>query len=212
MSKTGAIILAAGNSSRLGRPKQLLPYRGKTLLAHIAAEALAAYLYPIIVVTGAYQSEVADDLRSRFSASSHGLPTNPPRAQPLEIIVNPAWQDGMASGIVAGLSNMLSLQPDVNAVIIAVCDQPFISSALLRQLVTIHDSSKKGIVACTYADSVGTPVLFGTPYFKQLLSLSGSEGAKKLLKQHPDDLATTPFPQGHIDIDTEEDIQKLREI
>jgi molybdenum cofactor cytidylyltransferase len=209
MSKTGIIILAAGNSSRLWRPKQLLPYRGKTLLAHIAAEALEASLYPIIVVTGAYQSEVADDLRSRFSTSSHGLRTTPPRAQPLEIIVNPAWQEGMASGIVAGLSNMFSIQPDVDAVIIAVCDQPYISSALLRQLVTIHDSSKKGIVACTYADSIGTPVLFGHAYFGQLLLLSGSEGAKKLLHQYPADLATTPFPGGHIDIDTEEDAQKL---
>ena len=196
MNKTGIIILAAGNSSRLGRPKQLLPYRGKTLLAHIATEALNADLYPVVVVTGAYQAEVADSLRG----------------QPLELIFNPAWQEGMASGIVAGVSKILSLHPGAEAIIIAVCDQPFISSALLRQLVASYDTSKKGIVACAYADSVGTPVLFERPYFEQLLSLSGSEGAKKLLKQHPTDLATIPFPQGHIDIDTEEDIQKLREI
>ena len=210
MSKTGIIILAAGNSSRLGRPKQLLPYHGKTLLAHIAAEALDASLYPIVVVTGAYQAEVADDLRSRFSASSHGLPAYPPRAQPLEIIFNPAWQEGMASGIVAGVSKIISLDPGIEAVIIAVCDQPFISSALLRQLVASYDMSKKGIVACTYADSIGTPVWFVRHYFGQLLALSGTEGAKKLLKQHPADLATIPFPQGHIDIDTEEDAQKLK--
>jgi molybdenum cofactor cytidylyltransferase len=190
MSRTGVIILAAGNSSRLGRPKQLLPYRGKTLLAHVVAEALAADLLPVVVVTGAFHKEVSGALR--------GLS--------VDIVFNPAWAEGMASGIVAGLSNILLLRPDVNAVIIAVCDQPFISSALLLQLAGKFDMSGKGIVACTYADSVGTPVLFGRSYFERLLALSGSEGAKKLLRQHPEDLAIVPFPNGHIDIDTEEDV------
>src|ERR1700735_355497 len=112
MSSTGVTILAAGNSSRLGRPKQLLPYRGKTLLTHVVAEALAAELSPVVVVTGAFPIEVGGSLRG----------------QSVEIVFNPAWETGMASGIVAGLSNLLSLHPDVDAVIIAVCDQPFISS------------------------------------------------------------------------------------
>jgi molybdenum cofactor cytidylyltransferase len=193
MSKKGVIILAAGNSSRLGRPKQLLPYRGKTLLTHVVAEALAAELWPVVVVTGAFHIEVGDSLCG----------------QSVEIVFNPAWETGMASGIVAGLSNMLLLYPEVESVIIAVCDQPFISSALLLQLVSTHDASGKGIIACAYADSVGTPVLFGCAYFDRLLALSGSEGAKKLLKQYPDDLATIAFPDGHIDIDTGDDAKKL---
>src|ERR1700761_8123614 len=133
MSNTGVIILAAGDSSRLGRPKQLLPYRGKTLLTHTTTEALDAALHPVVVVTGAFHEKVADSLR--------GLS--------LGIIFNPAWQEGMASGIVAGLSHLLLLNPDADAAIIAVCDQPFISSALLRQLVATHDTTRKGIVACT---------------------------------------------------------------
>jgi len=195
MSSTGVIILAAGNSSRLGRPKQLLPYRGKTLLTHVVAEVQAAELWPVVVVTGAFHIEVGDSLRG----------------QSVEIVFNPAWEMGMASGIVAGLSNMLSLHPDVDAVIIAVCDQPFISSALFLQLINTHDASGKGIIACAYADSVGTPVLFGRSYFEQLLALAGSEGAKKLLKQYPDDLATIAFPDGQIDVDTWEDAEKLRD-
>jgi molybdenum cofactor cytidylyltransferase len=190
---TGVIILAAGNSSRLGRPKQLLPYRGKTLLMHVVTEVLAADLQPVVVVTGAFQEEVTDSLCG----------------QSLDIIFNPDWAEGMASGIVAGLSNILSLHADVDAVLITVCDQPFISAELLLQLVSTHDSSAKGIVACAYADSVGTPVLFGRSYFEQLLALSGSEGAKKLLKQYPDDLATIAFPGGDIDIDTAEDAVRL---
>jgi len=194
MSRTGVIILAAGNSSRLGRPKQLLPYRGKTLLTHAVSETLDAGLYPVVVVTGACHEEVKNSL--------HG--------QSLDIIFNPDWEKGMASGIIAGLSNILSLHPDVDAVIVAVCDQPFISSGLLLQLVSTFDTSGKGIIASTYAESVGTPVLFGRSYFEQLLALSGSEGAKKLLKQYPDDLATVAFPDGYIDIDTGEDVQKLK--
>ena len=194
MNKTGAIILAAGNSSRLGHPKQLLPYHGQTLLTHTTTETLNAGLHPVGVVTGAFHTEVSDSLRG----------------QPVEIIFNPAWEEGMASGIVAGLSKILSLHPDVDAVIIAVCDQPFISTALLLQLVNTNETSEQRIVGCAYANSVGTPVLFGRYYFGELLALSGSEGAKKLLKQYPDNLATIAFPDGGIDIDTEEDAQKLR--
>jgi molybdenum cofactor cytidylyltransferase len=192
MNKIGVIILAAGNSSRLGRPKQLLLYRGQTLLTHVVAEALAADLRPV-VVTGAYHTEVSDSLRG----------------QSVDIVFNPAWEEGMGSGIVAGLSNMLLLHPDMEAVIITVCDQPFISAALLLQLVNTFDTSGKGMIACTYADSVGTPVLFGRAWFERLLGLSGSEGAKKLLKLYPDDLATVDFPGGEIDIDTGEDVSRL---
>jgi len=192
-STPGVIVLAAGNSSRLGRPKQLLPYRGQTLLTHTTAEILNAGLHPIVVVTGAFHAEVGDSLRG----------------QSVDIVFNPAWEEGMASGIVAGLSNILSTYPDVDAVIIAVCDQPFISSALLSQLVSMHEVSGKGIVASAYVNSVGTPVLFGRSYFEQLLALSGSEGAKKLLKQYPDDLVTIAFPGGDIDIDTGDDAERL---
>jgi molybdenum cofactor cytidylyltransferase len=194
MRRTGVIILAAGNSSRLGRPKQLLPYRGKTLLTHVVAEALAADLLPVVVVTGAFHIEVSGALRG----------------QSVDIVFNPAWAEGMAPGIIAGLSKMLLLRPEVDAVIIAVCDQPFISSDLLLQLVITHEATGKGIIACVYADSVGTPVLFGHPYFKQLFELSGSEGAKKLLKRYPDDMATIAFPGGEIDIDTKEDSESLK--
>jgi molybdenum cofactor cytidylyltransferase len=193
MRRLGAIILAAGNSSRLGRPKQLLPYRGRTLLTHTTTEIGNAGLDRVVVVTGAFHAAVRESLRG----------------QTLDILFNPDWETGMASGIVSGLSHLLSRHPDMTAVIISVCDQPFISSELLLQLINTHDASGKGIVASTYADSMGTPVLFGHPYFQQLLKLSGSEGAKKLLRQHPADLATVNFPDGHIDIDIAEDLRKL---
>ena len=193
MNKTGIIILAAGNSSRLGRPKQLLPYQGKTLLTHVVAESLAASLQPVVVVTGAYQAEIHDSLKG----------------QAVNIIHNPRWETGMASGIFAGLMKALSIEPHLGAVIVAVCDQPYISAELFRSLVKTHTVSGKGLVACRYSETIGTPVLFDQRYFKELSALAGDTGAKQLLKRYPEDVTTIPFPKGNIDIDTEEDFQRL---
>ena len=193
MNKTGVIILAAGNSSRLGRPKQLLPYREKTMLSHVIAESLAASLQPVVVVTGAYHAEIQDSLQG----------------QPVILVYNADWETGMASGIVAGLTEALNIESHLQAVIVAVCDQPYISAELFRSLMEELALSGKGLIACTYSETLGTPVLFAQSYFKELLMLSGDAGAKQLLKRYPDDVATVPFPEGAIDIDTEEDFEKI---
>ncbi len=193
MTETGIVILAAGNSSRLGRPKQLLPYRDRTLLTHITTAALAASLTPVVVITGAFRKEIEDSLQG----------------QAIEIVFNPDWEKGMASGIVAGLSKLVSLHPATDAVIVAVCDQPYISAELFRVLVDSHTRTGKGLIACAYSGTIGTPVLFGRQYFSSLSALSGDEGAKKLLKRYPEDIVTIPFPQGDIDIDTQSDYDKV---
>lgn len=193
MDSTGILILAAGSSSRLGRPKQLLAYRGRNLVTHVITEAVGAGLEPIVVVTGAFAQEVGA-----------ALPDGG-----IEIVYNPFWEEGMASGLVAGLARILLLQPDIEAVIVAVCDQPHISAALLRQLAAERRATGKGIIASGYAGISGTPVLFSQRYFEALAMLTGDEGAKKLLRLYQDDLYTVPFEQGEIDIDTEEDYLRL---
>jgi len=193
MDRTAIVILAAGNSSRLGRPKQLLPYQGKTLLTHVVTEALAAALSPVVVLTGAYREEIQDSLQG----------------QRVALVYNPEWETGMASGIVAGLGKALSIEPYLQSVIVAVCDQPYISAELFRALIVKYAASGKGLVACSYSEIVGTPVLFDVRYFKELSVLSGDAGAKQLLRKYPDDVATVPFPGGSIDIDTTEDFQRL---
>jgi len=193
MNKTGMIILGAGNSSRLGRPKQLLPYQGKTLLAHVVEESLAADLQPVVVVTGAHRAEIENSLQG----------------QPVAIAYNPDWETGMASGIVAGLRKVLSIEPHLPGLIVAVCDQPYISAELLGSLIKKQAVSGKGLIASVYSETMGTPVLFDDRYFTELSFLSGDAGAKQLLKRYPDDVATVPFPKGSIDIDTEEDFQTL---
>jgi molybdenum cofactor cytidylyltransferase len=191
MSKTGIIILAAGNSSRMGEPKQLMMFKGQTLLQHIIGEAKEAGLDPLICVTG-FQSD-------RMAAALAGTGVN--------IVYNARWSEGMGSGIAAGIREvMLS---DAQAVIIAVSDQPYVSADLFRNMLSSKKKSGKGIVACSYAGTLGTPVCFARKYFEDLKSLGGDAGAKKLVKQHRADVEVVEFPDGVMDIDTKADYEKL---
>lgn len=192
--KTGIIILASGNSSRLGQPKQLLRFNGVSLLKHTLTEALAADLYPCIVVIGAY----CDLIRPEIEAMS------------VQIIENTNWQTGMASGITTGLSAMLNKDKALENLIIAVCDQPFINQQVFKNLHKTQSSTGKGMVASQYQTILGTPVLFNRKYFEELEQLTGEEGAKKILKAHADDLASIPFIKGEIDIDTAADYLNLQ--
>ncbi|MDB5208562.1 MAG: hypothetical protein JWR72_3637 [Flavisolibacter sp.] len=193
MNETGIIILAAGSSSRLGRPKQLLSFQNKSLIEHSIDEAVAAKLTPVIVVTGAYGESVSTYLKNKE----------------VVIVYNDAWKKGMGSGIKAGLKQAMLLNEKLQSIIISVCDQPFVSASLFRKLTEKKKETAKGIVACSYADTIGTPVLFAHSYFDKLLQLEESEGAKSLVKMYNDDLATVAFAKGNIDIDTEEDYKNL---
>jgi len=193
MNNTGIIILAAGNSIRFGKIKQLLHFNGKTLLQHAIDEATEAGADPIVVIVGADAHVVSASIDNTK----------------VETVLNNRWQEGMASGIVAGVGKVSSLRSNVDKVILTVCDQPFITSALFEQLYQTQSNTEKGIVACTYADTIGTPALFTQKYFDHLLSLQGDEGAKKLLKTYSTDVATIEFPKGSVDIDTEADYQRL---
>lgn len=189
-NKTAIIILAAGNSSRLGEPKQLLHYRGKTLLRHTADEALKV-TSQIVLVTGEADRQIEDVIRDFHQ------------------IRNENWAEGMASSLKAGLRETLKRFPEAEQFIFTVCDQPFVTASVFQALVDTGNTSKKGIVASSYADTLGVPVLFGSPYAEKLLNLNGQEGARKLIQQYKDDTASVPFPQGMWDIDTPEDYKKL---
>jgi len=193
MNNTAIIILAAGGSSRFGKTKQLVHFRGKTLLQHAIEQATEAGAETIVVVTGANADEISKQVKSEKT----------------EIVFNKDWEQGMASGIVAGLKKAITLNNKIEKAIIAVCDQPYISSSLFQQLYQRQNESAKQIVASAYADTIGTPALFTQRYFDALISLKGDEGAKKLLKRHSEDVATVDFPNGDIDIDTKEDYEKL---
>lgn len=190
---TGIIILAAGNSSRLGKPKQLVSYQGKTLLDIASMAAIESSCKPLVVVLGAYASEILE--QHQHAGISY--------------IINESWAEGMSSSISAGLTTLLAQDNTLQQLIIAVADQPFISSEIFEILIKKQQHSGKSMVASSYAQTIGTPALFRRKYFDELLSLSGNEGAKHLLKQYPEDRETISFELGHIDIDTETDYNNL---
>jgi molybdenum cofactor cytidylyltransferase len=203
MSKIAIIILAAGSSSRLGSPKQLLSYQHKSLLSHTIEAAKNTADSDVVVILGDKHAEIAVDI------------------EPLgvKIIFNTEWEEGMSSSIRTGLSALLDLKPeentsvtgdtDLDGVILTVCDQPFLSSAVLQALADQAKHSGKSIVASAYKGTLGTPVYFAKQHFQELLELKGAEGARKLLKKHEAEVASVPFEKGEIDIDTQEDYQKL---
>ena len=189
---TGIIILAAGQSARMGSPKQNLSYKGKTLLQHAVDEATASVCEPVMVILGAYADEIP-------------VKTDSPK---VSTIINTQWTEGMASSIRTGIAQMQKNNA-VTACIIMLCDQPFVDAQLINQLVTTQYQSKKGIIACTYKQTTGVPVLFSRAYFSQLLQLQGNHGARRLLTQYQHDTAIINFNSGAIDIDTSDDYTKL---
>jgi len=193
MTNTALIILAAGQSARLGRPKQLLRFGDKTLLQHTIDEALRAGALPVVVVTGARAEEVAGSIDSG----------------PVEIVFNTQWEQGKGTGIAAGVRKIVEDCPEVTQVILSVCDQPFVTAALFQQLFQKQRESGREIVASAYAGAMGTPVLLTRKYFGQLLGLEKDAGAKQILQAYPDDVATVDFPGGEVDIDTVEDYERL---
>jgi molybdenum cofactor cytidylyltransferase len=188
--QVGAIILAAGASSRLGQPKQFLHHEGEMLLHRAARAAGAAGCVPVIVVAG------QDHLRIKTELNDLGA----------QILHHPQWQKGIGSSIRAGLNHALSLHPALDALIVMVCDQPFVTSEVLVDLIATRTPSRKRSAACTYAGTIGVPALFDRSLFPSLRELHDDQGAKAILSTHASDIARIPFPEGEIDIDTPADL------
>jgi molybdenum cofactor cytidylyltransferase len=187
---TAIIILAAGHSSRLGRPKQLLEHKGKSLLKHSIDEAIASNADTVIVV-------LAPDSEVMVNGISD---------QKLELVINEQWKEGMASSIRSGLGKV---EPETARAIIMVCDQPFVSSQILNSLIAASKDTGKRIIACSFADTFGPPALFDRTLFQELMTLTGDAGARKIVEKNADEVETIYFPNGEIDIDIEEDYKKL---
>lgn len=186
---TGIILLAAGGSSRLGQPKQLVVWQGKPLLRHAAETALLSEFGPVVVVLGAIDIPCRNCLE--------GLD--------LTIVRNPDWQEGMGGSIATGV-RALSLR-DLEGVIVMLCDQPFVSHELLRSLVA--ESAGHPIVNTFYQGQPGPPVWFSNAYFDRLAALKGKGGAKPLINAEPD-RAQIVAEEAGIDIDSPEDLTALR--
>lgn len=192
-SNFGIVLLAAGASSRFGQPKQLLQYKGKSLLQHdilVAEDSIARY---VVVVLGAG----ADVLTKEINQTK------------THVVVNEHWEEGMASSIRCGVEALIEIAPGIDGTILMVCDQPYVTSPLLNDLITAQQKSGKKIITCSYANTFGPPALFHRSTFDELLQLEGDIGARKVVEQHADEVGVVLFPKGNVDIDTKEDYEKL---
>ncbi|MCD9187774.1 MAG: nucleotidyltransferase family protein [Pyrinomonadaceae bacterium] len=190
----GIIVLAAGASSRMHEPKQLLQFEGKTLLRRAVETAIATGCKPVVVVLGAnFNRMLAEisDLR-------------------VDVCHNTDWRKGLSSSLKCGLENLLNLNPEIDAFIATLADQPFVSEANLLELKNKFLESKKPIVAARYNGIVGVPALFAKRIFKEFAQISGDKGAKTIIEKHRKSLVTLDLPEAAIDIDTNDDYVNLQ--
>ena len=184
----GMVLLAAGGSSRLGQPKQLLRHQG-TALVRRAAEAAVA-VGPVVVVLGARREDIAAEL--------HGLT--------VRCVDNPDWALGQGSSLRVGLR---ALPPDVDGAVLMLCDQLRVDAAHLRALVATFERTHAPIIASAYAGTRGVPALFARALFPELGALPPTDGARKLIARDPSRVVEVPLPGGEEDVDTVQDLSRL---
>ncbi|ADO75955.1 nucleotidyltransferase family protein [Stigmatella aurantiaca] len=189
--KVGAVVLAAGGSSRLGQPKQLLHHEGRTLVRRTTETALAAGLSPVVVVLGAHREAVAAELA--------GLPVHP--------VHNPDWAAGMGGSLRVGLR---ALPPEsVDAALVVLCDQLRVDAPHLSALVDTFSRTQSPIVASGYAGARGVPVLFSRTLFAELEALAPEEGARRVIAREPSRVVEVALAGGAEDVDTAADLARL---
>jgi molybdenum cofactor cytidylyltransferase len=193
MKQHAIIILAAGSSSRFGHPKQLAKYLEENFIRHALSQAINTSAN-VIVVLGANFDAVEKEIRDF----------------PVRVAYNKDWEEGMSSSIRCGLAGLLKENASADAALFMVCDQPFVTSSLLNEMITKYEETMKPIIATAYKDTIGTPVLFDKIFFPALSQLLGPSGAKKIISENKDSIITIPFPLGYIDIDTKADYEALQ--
>ncbi|MEO7412658.1 MAG: nucleotidyltransferase family protein [Opitutaceae bacterium] len=190
----GAVILAAGASTRMGQPKQLLPFEGQPLVVRAAEAALASSAWPVVVVLGANASAI------RQTLAKH----------PVLIAENSAWAEGMAASIRAGVTTLQQFSRALEGVLVALCDQPAFTPAVIERLLAAQRTTGASIVAAHYLGRNAAPALFLREHFSVLASLTGEEGARHLLNDDASaGIASVELPELALDMDTPDDYAGL---
>jgi molybdenum cofactor cytidylyltransferase len=191
--RVAAIILAAGASTRMeGRVKQLLPWRGKTLVENAIEVAVRSSANQVVSVLGAH----ADQVRVRIQGT------------PARVIINPVWEEGQASSVRAGLA---ALSASVDAAIFMNTDQPFLTTGILDAVIHRYWVTDAAIVASRFAGQRGSPVLFNRGHWPELMALQGEQGGRVLLDRYPEQVEWVDFPDARagIDVDTYAEYESL---
>jgi molybdenum cofactor cytidylyltransferase len=196
---TAGIILAAGESTRLGKPKQLLKLKDKCLIEWALDAAVASRLKKILLVLGHNHQEILTALGAKS------------RQPDLEIVINPEYHNGQSTSLLAGLTIIRDTYPSI---MFLLGDQPLLDSETINTLLQQFWSSHKDIGVPVYKGRRGNPVIFSQKFYDHLAKIKGDIGARNIVKCHPEYVEEIPInnPHGFMDIDTQSDYDKLVEI
>ncbi|GEL75252.1 nucleotidyltransferase family protein [Myxococcus virescens] len=190
----GVVLLAAGGSSRLGHPKQLVRYQGSTLVRRAAEAAASLRCGPVVVVLGASRDAVAAELT--------GLA--------VRTVDHADWAAGPGGSLRAGLGALRETEPPaLDAVLVLLCDQLRVDAAHLRTLLDTFERTRASVVASAYEDTRGVPALFARDVFPELEALSPDQGARGVIARVASRVVDVPLPGGGDDVDTPEDVSRL---
>jgi len=191
MDSVQVFILAAGSSSRMGNPKQLIKIKGNYLLNQTIGIVLSTGLKNVSVVLGANAEEISKVIN----------------LQSIEIFMNYNWSEGMSSSFRTAMDNISS--DEIKAALFILCDQPLLSKSLLSNLLDNYLESSDDIISCNYGRAFGPPSLFPRCYFDEIKKLKGDKGAKSIILKHVEKLIKIDFKGGTIDMDTQKDLNKF---
>ena len=195
MDKIPILLLAAGSSSRMGQPKQLLPWGSQTLIDH-QIQILLKTGNPVNVVLGS-NSNLVIPVIEKYDVN---------------IVINTDWESGMGSSISLGISEIIQKYPDANGVLITLLDQPLITTSYIEKMLeTYQPGSQQILVSRSASGWTGVPVIFDKCYFKELSELKNQEGAKKIVKRHEENVILLDGGELLEDMDTPPVYQQLLE-
>jgi molybdenum cofactor cytidylyltransferase len=191
--RIGLVLLAAGASSRMKEPKQLLAFDGRSMLRRAVETALSSVCSPVVVVLGANYERTRAEIEDL----------------PVAINFNADWAKGLSSSIGTGLKSLLELDRATAGALFALADQPLVGAAHLDRFVEVFTATRSLVVAARYRETTGVPALFAAEIFDELAALSGDRGAKALIEKYRARLATIDLPEAALDIDTPDDYRDL---
>ena len=187
------VILAAGASTRMGRPKQLLPWGQDNLLRHAIKQARSTGLKQILVVLGANAQVI------KKNSGRHSVDT----------VTNPDWEEGLGSSLSYGIQQLSESQQSFRGVLVMLADQPLLDKDYLNELITAFQNREKGIVVTSYGKRVGVPAVFHSRYFERLKVLNKDFGAKEIIQRYKNDMFVVDPKGKAVDVDTWEEYERL---
>jgi molybdenum cofactor cytidylyltransferase len=191
------ILLAAGQSSRMKAIKQLLPWKGTTLLLHALNTILDIQKEKVFMVLGVNSALIQERLKLE--------------SYPVTLIKNEAWQMGLGSSIACGIDAILKQEHAIDGIVICLADQPLLTSSYYKELIRVFTSNNVPIVATRYPNKFGVPAIFKTEIAQELIHLKEDHGARYMMSKYKELVLALDAGDQIVDIDTPETYKRVYE-